>query len=536
MVGTSPGTSRSLTVKVNTLFAFTKPDLTVRFSAAPFIATIVAFLALSATGLTTFPPYYEDETWNYMAVFEAVRGNGFTWAAFGEGRALLGVYSAVVTPFVAMSPWQPEQTVRMISVGAAVFVLVGAYVLGRRMAAPLAWLPPMVIFSTPILFTVLRYGRSDVVALAFGMWSVAAAAWNRPFFAGVLSGLAVSVHPLFVWLAAPGFAFSAQSESRGAVRYLAGGLLGIAPQLAWMVFNWDDARMILDRYAVSSSLGGHASSGMLSSLLEEPRRYRDYLRGLNAWNEVFQLLVYAGLPVIGVWYALSQRCVGVLSIAVAPILGAGLLVQGKNPYYIHNALAFLSAMVAFGASQLPSRARIGIAIIVLVAGGVSTVQYGKQAWDSRGVLTIGDTTAALAAHLPRDAMVIAPNLYGGLIAVRPDLHFFNYHALSLRPWGLPACGALPARVRELVAHDARNHPPASEAVSDAYFIAQSESVLLAYLRQIYVRSNEDDVRCILEPTGGDTSHVTVCAAPRACLDFQIARMPIPSPSRAHPDR
>jgi hypothetical protein len=494
----------------------------------PFGATLVAFLSLSVAALTRFPPYYEDESWNYVAVFELLRGNGLTWAAFGDGRPLLGVFGALVAPFAAASPLQPEATVRAISIVAALCVLSGAFVLGRRLAPGLAWLPPMAIVSTPYLFSALRYGRNDVFALALAMWSLACAAWSRPAAAGALAGLAASVHPLFVWLAVPGLAWAARSGRPGVARYIGGGLAGILPHLAWIAINWDDVRAIIVRYAVSSSLGGHASSGLLRSVADEPRRYIEYVRAMGAWNIAVQGLVYVALTGAGLWHACKERSWPVVLLVVAPIAGTALLVQTKNPYYVYNVLACVSIVSAFGARHLAPRVRTAACLLVLAAGASSVVQYGRQAWDQRHEPTVDATTAALAARLPRDAVVIAPNLYAGLIASRPDLHFFNYHALSTRPgWGLPACAALPSRIRQLAADDPRPRPPAIARAHEAYFIAQSESLLLSYLQQIYVRSSAEDVRCMLEPAGGSTARMPVCAAAGTrCVEFQLARMPL----------
>ncbi len=81
-----------------------------------FLAAMILFVAPATVALTTYPPYYEDESWIYLAPFEALRGNGFSWAAFHEGTSSAGLFNALAFLFVRISPFAAEATVRLTSV------------------------------------------------------------------------------------------------------------------------------------------------------------------------------------------------------------------------------------------------------------------------------------------------------------------------------------------------------------------------------------------------------------------------------------
>jgi hypothetical protein len=492
-------------------------------------ALCALFVVLGTTALTTLPPYYEDESWTFVSMFEAVRGNGCSYAAFGEGQQMLGVFCGLLTPFVAISPLSPEATVRTIAGGAGLCVLLGAFAIARRHAPGQAWIAPAVILSTPSLFAALRYGRIDVFALALTLWALAAAGWNRPALSGVLSGLAVSVHPMFLWVAAPCLVYAVNDARRTALRYLAGAAIGVAPQVVWTVANWNDVRAVVQRFAVSSSLGAHSSAGLVSSVLAEPHRYRAYLDAVPVWSVPFQLIGYGVLPAVAIWFAVRARRAEILVLTAAPILGLALLVQSKNPYYLYGPLAALAVVATYAAARLRPRVTKGIVALVLAGATVATGHYATDAWNNRGMITAQEATAELAEHLPRGAVVIAPNLYAGLIRRRPDLRFFNYHALSLRPgWALPACEELPSRIRTLVAADGRVSSR-GPVPSEVYLVGASETILLAYLQQIYVHATIRDAQCMLSPPGGQVRRVPVCGSRSApCAEIQISRMRIGS--------
>jgi hypothetical protein len=442
----------------------------------------------------TVPPFYEDESWTFVPVFEALRGNGFTWAAFGEGHAMLGVFCALVTPLVWLLPTGPEMGIRIVAAVFGLLSLAGIYVVARRVAPATAWIAPAAMVATPYLFTALRYGRNDVVALALAAWSVAAAAWNRPLWAGLLSALAVSVHPLFVWVALPCLAFlGADQRARQWSRYAFAGALGLLPQAVWMLLYWDEIRSIIARYFVSSSVAGDASTGILQSIAAEPSRYVAYIGSMGVWTRAFHGITYMLLPL---------SCIGrawkgarpVLVLAAAPVVALALLSQNKNPYYWYSALPFITVATAYAASMTSRHLRVGIAVFVVAAVTAATITRATQGAQQAPPAILA-LTRTLATSLPAGATVVAPNLYAGLIRERPDIQFFNYHGLSNKPvWGLPGCDKLSARLRELIAGDPRHQRSGSRKV---YFVAQSEPSLLAYLRQIYADASEADVACML---------------------------------------
>jgi hypothetical protein len=493
-----------------------------------FAVTVALFVSVTTAGLTTFPTYYEDESWNYLAAFEGVKGNGFTWAAFGEGHAAFGVFAALVAPFVAASPFGAERTVRLISAGAGIVMLSGIYLCARRVAREWAWIAPALLVATPSIFIALRHGRSDVVAMALGAWALATAAWGWPLLSGVLTGLAASVHPLLMWVALPCAAFAATQQPRGLFRYGAGAALGVVPQGAWTLWHRDEIRTILSRYAVSTSFGNHNAAGVVHSLLEEPRRYLENVTGLNALSRGTQMIMFALLPVSVFLRRRAQHSVAMLTTTIAPVVAVALLVQTKSAFYVFHTLAFVAIVAAYGLAHLSGKLRGAAAVVTLIALATAMTGYVRNLRETASIITANDTTPVLASFLPRDALVVSPNLYAGLVRTRPDLHFFNYHALSTRPgWGLPACDAVAARLRALVEHDPRVVPERRPPPSKAYLIAESDEWLLWYLRQIYVETTDGDVHCLRHGPGSAITTLKVCKPGGApCTETAVVRLPI----------
>ena len=504
-----------------------EPQLRARYlnrNAILFAAVVLAFLAQTAAGSVSFPLYYEDESWTYLAVFEALRGNGLTWAAFGEGRPMLGTFLAAVTPIVAL-PIGPEAAVRVASAAWALLALAGAFVLGRRVTSSFAWVVPALMVATPSVLIAIRYGRTDVAALALTLWAIACAAHGRPLLAGVLSGFAVSAHPMFVWVAAPCLWFARTSGIRGLIRYTVGGCLGVVPQITWVAYNWTDLQTITSRFAVTSSLGSLASGGVFSSIANEPRRYLDYVATMPVWLLVAHITAYVALPVI----ALRERASRWMTLAliVPAALGLAILSQGKNPYYVYSVLPFAGVATARGLDSVRGQFRTVAAAAVAIAVLTGTGHTAVETWNSRNAVTAADMTEAFTSRLPAGAVVIAPNIYAGLIKRRPDIRFFNYHALSNRPgWGLPECADMPSRIRTLVEADPR---PSSRGTppSEAHLIVLADWPLVRYLQLIYVEGSEDAARCLLASDAGPVSPVRICRdGGQPCSESVIARMRI----------
>jgi hypothetical protein len=508
----------------------TDPTLGIRPSLldhAAFGVILIAFVLLTAFALLTFPPFYEDEPWTYLAVFEALRGNGFTWAAFGEGRPLAGMFMALVTPAIAIIPAAPESAIRIVAATWGLLCLGGAYLLARRWTYATAWVAPALMLGTQYVFVALRYGRTDGMALALTLWSVVAATRQRPLVAGALLGLAVSVHPLFIWAAGPCVWLIGVRNVRSLGWLGLGVGIGVAPQLGWTYVNWQDVGQISRRYAVSSSMAADVSGGIIRSVMQEPTRYLAYVSAQSPWQRVTQALAYVVLPLVGLGHVMTWRLAA--GLVMPAILGLAVLAQNKNPYYIYSVLPFVGVVTACAIGGLPGPRRRLAAVAVAAMTVLSVLQFAREGCLARNAITADAATAALADQLPRDAALIAPNLYAGIVKRRPDIAFFNYHALSTRPgWGLPSCEQMPAAIRALVDRDSRGSSIGQSSV--AYVVAPSEAALTAYLQQIYVRSTANDAQCLLRGKA-DLRQLRVCgSSPGPCDTLVVATMQLPDGS------
>lgn len=486
------------------------PTPRIDFDTVALAAVLVTYAVVSAATLLTFPPYYEDESWTYLAVFEALRGNGFTWAAFGDGRPILGSFLGLVTPAIALVPAGPEAAVRIVSAGWGLLGLAGAHMAAKRLAPSTAWITPALMLSTQYVFVATRYGRTDTVALALTLWSLAAATRERPFAAGLLLGLAVSVHPIFISAAAPCLWFLDLRDRRRVVTFLGGALLGGAPQLLWMMANRADVQAIVGRYAVSSSVAADVSGGILRSIADEPRRYIQYVTAQQPWQLAFQMLAYVIVPLAGAIATTSRWTIGLL--VFAPAIGLAALAQSKNPYYFFSVLPFVAIGAAVTIEAVPQRIKRLIVCGVLGIVVTASIDYAHQAGATALTPLADDVADAIVAELPRDATVVSLNLVTGVIRRRPDIQFFNFHALSTRPgWGFPPCDQIPLVIRSLADKDPRP-ATANRDTRVAYVIAPAEAALTAYLQQIYVNTTVADARCLLHQSGhAQIKPLRVCA-------------------------
>jgi hypothetical protein len=272
---------------------FRIPLLAARSGTLLFAIVVAAYVWLTASGLLTFPRFYEDESWTYLAAFEGLRGNGFTWAAFGEGKPMVGLFSILVMPPLAMlSGIAPESALRIVAAGWGVAALSAAYACARRLAPSAAWVAPALMLATPSVFIATRYGRMDVVALALALWSLAAAAAGRPLLSGLGYGLSISVHPLFIWAAVPCLWLLNARVPGQAIRFVCAAAAGVAPQALWILANFADVQAIVRRHAVSSSIAADASGGIGRSVLAEPQRYLDYIIALPSLQQAAEFFAY----------------------------------------------------------------------------------------------------------------------------------------------------------------------------------------------------------------------------------------------------
>jgi hypothetical protein len=500
-------------------------DLRRHYPAALCLFAVVAFAYVSLRGLLTWPMYYEDESWSYVATFETLRGNLFSWGAFGEGRAIFAVAAALPLPFVALSPWGPEETVRLFSLLCGVVFLAGVFVLAKRLAPRAAWFAPLVLVATPLMFTVMRYGRTDVEALALAAWALVAAAHRRPLVAGMLSGLALSVHPVYAWLGAPCLALAWQAGRRDALRYLAGGVVGVLPQALWVLANLESSREIWDRYAITANTAAFPL-GTLQSMWEEPQRFRAYVELLSSWQKLFQLLTYVVLPVAGLVMAVRRKSWLPMALLVAaPSIFVAATIDTKSAFYTQFVLMPLAVVAAYAVSQMPGAGRAVVAGVAMLAVTVVSLDRLEHANASRGLPTAREAVEALSRELPRDSVVVIPNVYAGLLQTRPDVRVFNYHGLSFHPeWRLPDCSELDDRLRTLQRDDSRGSPERRD-VSEVYFVTYP--LFLDYLKSIYVDATDAQLECMIGAPGTKTQHFEMCDAQgKRCAGIDVTRHPL----------
>ena len=367
-----------------------------------FLAAVILFVAPATVALTTYPPYYEDESWIYLAPFEALRGNGFSWAAFHEGTSSAGVFNALAFFFVRISPFAAEATVRLTSLLFALAAIAGVFAAARKVAGANAAIASTLLMLAPMWFLPVRYGRLDVLAIAFAMWAVAAAASEAYFVAGVLSGLSMGVHPVFVWIGPVCALIVFQRGGlRSVWRYVLGGLAGAAPQLAWMAIHFHDFQSIAARYFVASGVG----KGWTASVANEWTRYRAYAKQLTGIDMVAQAIGFVVLPAVAIVVAPRRERLVLSAIALVPLAGLAMLVGGKNPYYLIYALPFLAVVAAASARWLPLRWIEGACLAALIA---AAVRYAPAIREAAKAPSVTQEVEQIASRLPANAVVFSP--------------------------------------------------------------------------------------------------------------------------------
>ena len=483
-----------------------------------FVACLIVYVLPALIGLTVYPAYYEDESWVHLATFEALRGNGFSWAAFHEGTNIFFDFNAIAFAFTRLSALPAEATVRAISILSSLFCLTAVYLLARHIAGAAGFVAPLALITTPLWFLTSRYGRQDAMATAFAMWALAVSR-QAPLAAGALTGIAASIHPVFVWIVPVCIVLIAETHSfRQTCRYLVGCAFGAAPQAVWTLVHLDDVRSIAVRYLVTSGVS-HGLTAWVLSLETEWRRYAGYAAQLSAADLVAQAILFVGLPVTAVVCARGKRKLALVALVLGPLLGLAALVQGKNPYYLVYVLPCLAVVAAAAAQRLPMTA---VRIICVAALLWSSVRYVRAALDARHGPTVTSAVESVAARLPPHAILFSPLTYGSLVRSRSDVQFFTYHALSLKGgFRLPPCEDIPATIGSLIDGDRRPTSRKVDGIHDrVFFLKWNDALFLPYLQSIYVQTSADQMRCIVGPGTPDTWQV--CGEdPGRCLQLTL---------------
>jgi hypothetical protein len=164
--------------------------------------------------------------------------------------------------------------------------------------------------------------------------------------------------------------------------------------------------------------------------------------------------------------------------------------------------------------------------------GIRHVEAGLS--DARGP-QIPQAVEQLSARLPANATVFGPLVFAGIVARRPDLHFFSYHALSTRPgWNLPPCEDISSTIRTLVQSDPRSNPaPLTAPVDRVFFVRWEFEDFLQYFRAMYANATAGDLVCLFGPSKPEI--LKTCGADAArCLEVDLVSRavdtnPVPQP-------
>jgi len=500
----------------------------IRGDVAMLAAAIVIFLAPTFIAPLTYPAFYEDESWIYLSSFEALRGNGLSLAALGEGQSYALIFSALMWPFVAISPLSPEHTIRLIQAGVSIGVLVLAFVISRHFAGSRAMLAPALLVMAPLTYATLRYGRVEGAAALLGLSGIALALSGAAFRAGLLSALSVCVHPIMIWIGpACAVAIAQKRGWRGIGAYTAGGVIGLAPQAFWMAFFSD----VSTKYWSTSSLAP-GRNALLSSLLDETQRFESYISGMSALDIAAQGALLGGLAIFGVAAARGWTRWTLILIAAGPFLSLALFSQGKYPYYFVTALPALAIAAAYGASRLPRV--IGVSACV-AALALALWQNLPTAWATRENAPVTTVTATLARELPQGAIVFSPLRYAGLVRDRPDLRFYSYHALydARESTQMAACEAIDDHILGLAATDPRETKNGQPPAADAAYLVMYGMTWESYLSQVY-HPDPPSFDCLLSGARTMRSTHAICAPDnRGCHDLEILRRSLlPAEGRA----
>lgn len=493
------------------------------------LLSALLLLAFSVISLTGFPSFYEDESWVFLPSFEFLRGNGFSMEALGDRAPNLFLSFNIFTlMFSSIIPTRPEYAIRIASIVLMMVIMVASWATVARLNPRMAWLAPVVLVSVPLSFISLRYGRPETFADALSMSALACAAWKRFRMSGLLAGLAVSVHPVQMWVGLPCAMLAFQSGSwRYVGRFAVGGIVGILPQAGWTLAHLHDLPTITKRYFITSSL----SSGrfaMLDSLLLEKDRYVSYVASLGWFDRAVQIVFFVALPLASLFKRSSFERALLLAIWLGPCVALALFSQGKNYYYFVSAIPAWTVVAAAGASALP---RGLVASLALVSLAIVAVRNVGNLEAGRTAPQVADIVDSLSAELPPGAAVFSTLRYAGLVRLRPDLRFYAYHALSTRSdgWTYPHCNHIKQRLRDILAEGRRPssiHAPHPQPHSVS-FVSVDTWPLINYLRQIYNPVSPEDVACLLDEAKSKTVTKTFCDKLNAqCISLSLTTLPL----------
>jgi hypothetical protein len=491
------------------------------------LATLLFVLPFFVAPLT-FPAYYDDESWTYLPVFEALRGNGFSFAALGANHVLFIVSDVLLWPIVRLSVFSPEITVRLSGTLIGAALLLGVWQLSKRVSRDAAFVAPALLVMVPLAFTTYRYGRVDALALALGIWAAVLAFDRRPV-SGALAALAICVGPIMI-CCVPFcvFMLCRDRNIRQIVLFILFGTLALLPQLIWFIAYREELLAFSQKFMVSSSIApGRSFLTQLFPLVAgEWTQFSDYMSQLSLSDKVAQSLLIIA-PVLLSAYRKRLLC----ALLVLPVLLClTFLFRLKNPYYLIFLVPSVVVVAAHGLSLLPRRFAIAATMIALTATAFHLVGGLTQAQSAAGISAFKE---AIEPRLPQQAVIFGPAILGGIIHDRPDLRFFTYHALSDRSrWVYPSsCAQLDARFRERIANDPRPTSHRIAAASDTVFLAGvSPFDVMGYLKLIWPNLSPEEGDCILHSPGETVQQIPLrCADGRTCGMATLATRPLVKP-------
>ena len=462
--------------------------------------------------LTTFPVFYDDESWLYLSPIEALRGNGFTWAAFGQGHSSNFTFDAIAYSLLSMSPFSLESTIRLISTGAGALLLVSAYLAARLLAPRAALIAPLLLVLSGQFYWVSRYGRSDSLSLLLLTASIWLSLAERPMLAGVGAGLSTSIYPLNGWVICfDGVIAGHKSGWKGLARCAVGTAIGVSWQVYGIAAHFTDVAAISRKFAVSAST--RSASGVLAGILQsvgnEPTRYTAYVKSMFQQGDYASMTALVLLAACLLLAIKSTNWWITLLLVALPLTGIAVLVGLKNPYQFIFCLPPLAIASAIGAEYLPRP--IFRALPVCAVGLIVLISW-PAAIQRMGAPTPERVFSTVARTLPEGAIAFGPVLFAPVMEERPDVRFFTYHALSQgEGWNFPECAAIPPVIRDIVQTDRRRTSRAyiqNRSDLPIYFI-WLDGYQSGYLRLIWPDLSDARADCLMPANRIQTKTISI---------------------------
>ncbi len=492
------------------------------------LATLLFVIPLFIAPLT-FPTYYDDESWTYLPVFEALRGNGFSFAALGANHVLFIVSDVLLWPIARLSVFSPEITVRLSGTLVGTALILAVWQLGKRLVRGTAFVAPALLVMVPLAFTTYRYGRIDALALALGVWAAVLAVDRKPV-SGALVSLAVCVHPMMIWcIPFCVFMMSRDRNIRPILMFAAFGILALLPQIIWFIAYRDELLVFAHKFVVSSSIapGRSFATQIVPLVAGEWMQLSDYVGQLSSGDKVLESILIAAPMLLSVY---RNRLLCTL-LVIPVLLCLTFLFRLKNPYYLIFLVPVVVIVAAHGISLLPRRFAVVATVVALTATLIHLMGGLTQAESAAGIVSFKE---AIEPDLPKQAIVFGPAILGGIIRDRPDLQFFTYHALSDRSgWGYPStCAQLDARFRERIADDPRPTSRRTGAASNTVFLAGASPFdIVGYLKLIWPNLSLEEANCILHSPGETIERIPLrCADGKICGTATLATRPLVKPA------